>query len=452
MKRVATFLISTLLLSLCLLTPEAVAQFSFTGQLRMRTELRDGQGAPLRPDQSPALFTSQRTRLNVGYTGYRTRFFTSVQDVRVWGQDASTLNRVTSSSLDGLMLHEAWAEISLLDTTGTPATRDFSLKIGRQELLYDDSRLLGNLDWLQQARRHDAAVLKYSQQRFTAHLGVAFNQNAELKSGTLYNGVPTGYSAGTNGIGTLYKSMQYLYLGHKLNNGTASFLVFKDDFNAFTLSGSQVPSRGTWSRLTLGPYLNTRLGPRLNLTASAYYQTGRDKDGQVLNAYTYSLSTLYPLSQRLSIGPGVDYLSGQAPGRSGNRRFDPLYGTPHKFWGLMDYFYVADGFGKGGLADYYLSSVTKLSPRLTLLADLHQFASATDLLGTDRQQLSRNYGTELDLVLNYPLTKSIGLQGGYCTYFSTPTLAAVKGVADARPQAHWAYLMMTIKPDFLARQ
>src|SRR3712207_7983172 len=30
----------------------------------------------------------------------------------------------------------------------------FGFKIGRQELLYDDSRLLGNLDWLQQARRH----------------------------------------------------------------------------------------------------------------------------------------------------------------------------------------------------------------------------------------------------------------------------------------------------------
>jgi hypothetical protein len=79
-------------------------------------------------------------------------FFVAVQDVRVWGQDASTNNRITNSALNGLMLHEAWAEISLLDTNKTKLGKEFALKIGRQELLYDDSRLLGNLDWLQQAQ------------------------------------------------------------------------------------------------------------------------------------------------------------------------------------------------------------------------------------------------------------------------------------------------------------
>lgn len=431
----------------------AQAQLSFTGQVRTRTELRDGQGTPLQEGQPAAFFTSQRTRLNVGYSGYRTKFFLALQDVRVWGQDASTHHRTTQAALNGLMLHEAWAELSLLDTNQTRLGKDLSLKLGRQELVYDDSRLLGNLDWLQQARRHDAALLKYGYRNFTAHLGLAYNQNREAKTGTLYDGVPTGYAAGTNGIGTMYKSLQFLYLGQKLKSGSLSFLVLKDDFNKYLPdeNGLKVPTTGTWSRVTLGPYLRTQLGQHFHLTASAYRQTGRDKDGAKLNAAAYALSTLYDFSPRLSVGPGVDYLSGQPRGTSQNRRFDPLYGTPHKFWGQMDYFYVADGFGPGGLVNYYLSSVYKVNTKLTIHTDLHEFVSATPVTGRDQQPLSRGLGTELDVILNYGLTKTIGFQAGYCAFWTTPALAEVKQVPNARKTANWAYLMINIRPDFLTK-
>ena len=47
-------------------------------------------------------------------------------------------------------------------------------------------------------------------------LDVAFNQNKENQSGTIYNSTPAGnYTANTNG-GTMYKSMQFLYAGKKL--------------------------------------------------------------------------------------------------------------------------------------------------------------------------------------------------------------------------------------------
>ncbi len=173
--------------------------------------------------------------------------------------------------------------------------------------MYDDSRLLGNLDWLQQARRHDAAVLKYEKGGFMAHLGAAYNQNRESAAGQLYNGIPTGYPAGTNGIGTLYKSLQYLYLGKKLKVGNASFLVLKDDFNQYSTSatGTKVLEKGTWSRVTAGPYLNTKLGKNLALTASAYLQTGKDKDGKTLRASTVSIATAYQAQQVLLGGSGI---------------------------------------------------------------------------------------------------------------------------------------------------
>ena len=137
------------------------AQFTLQGQIRTRTEIRNGLGNLVAIDAKSAAFTSQRTRLNFGYKWDRVLFGASVQDVRVWGQDASSI-----STNDGarLMLHEGWAEVTLAnkaDTTVKFKALDLlTVKIGRQELIYDDVRLIGNLDWLQQARRHDMMLLK----------------------------------------------------------------------------------------------------------------------------------------------------------------------------------------------------------------------------------------------------------------------------------------------------
>src|SRR5690349_17623421 len=82
------------------------AQFTLTGQLRTRTEVRNGLGNLVLKGSKPAAFTSQRTRLIFGYKWDRLTFGVSIQDVRVWGQDASSI-----SNADGnrLMLHEGWA-------------------------------------------------------------------------------------------------------------------------------------------------------------------------------------------------------------------------------------------------------------------------------------------------------------------------------------------------------
>lgn len=436
---------------LLLLAESTQAQFTMSGQLRTRTELRDGQGSPLADGQTPAFFTSQRTRLLMAYKAPRMRFRATLQDVRVWGQDASTNNRITRPDLNGLMLHEAWAEIDLTDTTQTHAAYTVSLKLGRQELMYDDSRLLGNLDWLQQARRHDAAVLKVEHSEFIAHAGVAYNQNREASSGRTYNGIPTGYPAGTNGIGTQYKSLQYLYLAKKLSAGNLSFLALKDDFNRYSLSetGEKVWTTGVWSRVTAGPYLSTQLGKNLTLTSSAYIQAGHDKDGHKLRASSLSISTLYNFGSRLKLGPGVDFLSGNSAGTSRSQRFDPLYGTPHKFWGQMDYFYVANGFGSGGLLNYYLNATYRLSGKVSGTVDYHIFRSPNDIAFSDAPQLNRSLGSEIDVILNYTLAPAVGIQLGYAHYFTTPTLLAAKGVTSTRTGANWAYLSLNITPQFL---
>ncbi len=444
------------LFCLCLLN-SAQAQFVISGQLRTRSEFRDGQGTPSVQDTVPAFFTSQRTRLNVSYTGYRFKLYTSIQDVRVWGQDASSINRTTSAANNGFMVHETWAEISLVDTG--KVVKNFSLKIGRQELVYDDVRLLGNLDWLQQARRHDAALLKFDHKGWTAHLGAAFNQNAERKSNTIYNGVPTGYTASTNGMSSMYKTMQFLYVAKKLPFGNASFLVFKDDFSKFhfaptdVLKANPIYDQGSWSRVTVGANVFGTAFRKFGFAASAFYQGGKYREGTSLDEYFVSLSTMYAAGRKVSVGPGIDLTSGNNGSDPANKykRFDPLYGTPHKFWGYMDYFYVADGFGSNGLMNIYVKSKYKLKDNLTLSLDAHRFALPNAVVDENGKTLDKGLGTELDFVFNYAPTKVITIEGGYCSMFSTSTMVAakVKNVRNADTFSSWAYIMISIKPEFI---
>ena len=169
-----------------------------------------------------------------------------------------------------------------------------------------------------------------------------------------------------------------------------------------------------------------------------------------MDEYFFSLSTSYSLTRKFSIGPGVDLTSGNngSDPATKYKRFDPLYGTPHKFWGLMDYFYVADGFGFNGLQDFYLKAKYKAKDNLTFSLDAHQFELPSAVTGQDGNGLTKSLGSEVDLVVNYSMSKAISIEGGYSTFFSTPTLASsqVKNIKRAADVSTWAYFMISIKP------
>jgi hypothetical protein len=314
---------------------------------------------------------------------------------------------------------------------------------------------------LQQARRHDAALLKFEHKGWTAHLGVAYNQNTERKSNTIYNGVPVAFAAGTNGISSLYKSMEFLYVAKKLSFGNASLLLLKDDFSKYhfatadTKKTTPIYESDVWSRLTMGGNLYGTALKKLTFTASAFYQGGSYRDGTSLNEYFLSASAFYPTGKKTSFGGGIDVTSGNngSDPTKKNQRFDPLYGTPHKFWGLMDYFYVADGFGSNGLMDYYLKARFKAKDNLLFSLDGHQFQLPNTVSDENGNDLNKLLGTEVDLVCNYGITKIINIEGGYSTMFATSTMASsnVKNVKNADNVSTWAYVMISVKPDFLVK-
>jgi hypothetical protein len=426
---------------------QGFTQLSMSAQIRTRSEMRDGQGTLLPKGSDAAFFVSQRSRLNVQYVMPRIKAGFSLQDVRVWGQDVSTINRNTAQELNGLMLHEAWAEVLLSDTANK--TTRIVLKVGRQELVYDDQRLVGNLDWLQQARRHDAALIKFEHNSWRLHGAFAFNQNRENQSGTVFNSTtPGGYAATTNG-GVMYKSMQMFYAARSFRSGHLSFLFLSDQFSRYStdsLNNVLVKNyrAGTWARHTTGFYYESGM-EHAAFNASAYYQFGRNNSGEKTSAILLSAFGSHK-TRKWNIGAGIDFTSG-SPGGGTNKTFDPLYGTPHKFWGAMDYFYAGSGFGKGGLVDVFARIRYQANSRFSITADAHSFSSASSIPNVP----GRRFGEEVDVIASWLITRDVSLEGGVAHFFNTAALTSpsVKNVANAKQGANWAYLMLNVKPQFI---
>lgn len=497
-----------LLIISCFSSYTASAQLTLIGQVKIRSELRDGYGTLKPIGSNNAAFTSQRSRLTFNYKSSKLIFQTSLQDVRLWGQDASTL---TVNDGNRLSLHEAWAELILSnknDTAFRVSPVDyFAIKIGRQELVYDDERLLGNSEWLQQARRHDAIVFKLIQKGWQIDLGGAFNQNTDAinYNGTYYTpanvpatvkdskgnvaNTPAGFiplinaaglssktgspaflnPPGTNGLNQNYKSLQYLYVAKKFNKTKVSGLFLADQFGKYKLDsvknisgtdegyiyGNRFNQAGVNSRYTTGVMLNPVFGGKdqWGINGGFYYQGGHDKDGLKLSAYTYTVALLYR-SSNISYTAGWDYLSGNDALSSSktNHRFDPLYGTPHKFWGYMDYFYAGSGSPTGGLSNPYLKLKYVSDNKLfsTELAG-HGFMLAQDQKGADGQAIEKYLGTEFDLTTVYKLNKFTNVDLGLSYMAATRSMEYAKTLTPGTSKLHpvWAYLQLNIKPEFL---
>ncbi len=483
----------------------ATAQMTLQGQLRTRTELRDGVGTLNPIGAKAAAFTSQRTSLIFGYKWDRVTFGANLRDVRVWGQDPSTISNADGTKL---FLHEAWAEITLANSADTTlkfkAFDNLALKVGRQELVYDDVRLLGNLDWLQQGRRFDAALLKALKNGWQFDLGVGFNQNSDAfgRTGTAYtaglaptytanskgnlvtvpaNFLPTTTKGGapilattvsTNGQNQEFKAFQMLYISRKFGQTKFSGLFFKDDFQKYRLDslgnsttgvvyGRRYDIEGINSRMTYGGMLTGLIGNasssfgKIAWQGFVYGQSGKNRDGQDLAAYYYGANLMVQRG-RLSFGPGYEVLSGNntvSPSGKDNR-FDPLYGTPHRHWGYMDYFYAGTGSAVGGLANGYVKAKYVANPNLFLTLDVHNFALANSIkngLDVNGGTINSQLGNEVDFIANYNLNKFTNLEFGYCFLKATNSLEYSKlGTMDkTNHNANWAYLMINIRPDFL---
>ena len=409
---------------MALMVQFAQAQFTLEGEFRPRTEYRNGFGSLIADDADAGFGISTRARLKAGYKTEAYKFFLSMQDVMVWGENRQILPYDQNNSF---AIFQAWAEIALGE--------GFSTKIGRQVLSYDDQRILGGLDWAQQGRNHDAALLKYKKDKFTLDFALAFNQDYSNPTGFVSAG--TGYN--TTGFFS-YKTMQMLYLKQAWTNLTGSFLVLNNGFQEFDTSSNP---DGLSNLQTIGTHLNYKKGS-FGAALNAFIQTGkRQGEVDVKGAHLLGLDLTYKASEKVGLGAGIEIISGNDGDAGETGAFFPLYGTNHKFNGFMDYFYVGNHANSIGLVDFHASVNYTLSNKSSLMVKVLNFRGEQALASGEK-----SLGTEIDLVYKRKF-KGYSLVFGYSQMFASDSMEVLKGVNDAEKAACWGWMMLVFKPNFL---
>ncbi|TYP94832.1 Alginate export [Fodinibius salinus] len=402
---------------LLMLPTTVLSQVTIEGEFRPRTEYRNGYRQLRTTATEPAFFTSQRTRLSLQYQSENYKVKVAGQDVRVWGE----VNQLQDNS--NVNIHEAWARINLSEM--------IQLKMGRQELVYGSQRLLGSVNWTQQARSHDALVLKFQQPQahFSVDIGGAYNQEAENVFGNTY---------GLNN----YKILSYAWLQKGFGSWNMSALFLTDGF--------EPQPDATNFRYTTGGHLAYGNQP-WKFSGSAYYQSGDDLTRNNISAYMFEFKGSYSWAS-FRLEGGYDYLSGGKASDTNPARhtFNTLYATNHKFYGHMDYFLnIPTDTQGGGLQDLHLGTNYEMTNKADLGLTYHYFALANELpnFQNSGQSTEQYLGSEFDLSFAYQFSEDISFKLGYSMMLSTSSMDRLQG-RNGKESQQWGWVMLQISPDF----
>ena len=329
-------------------TTEKENEFTMSIQIRPRAEYRNGALMPRNEGEEPAGFINNRARLSMEYKRSDLQMKISAQHVGVWGQDPQI------DKNGRFIMNEAWAKLNF--------GKNFFAQLGRQTLSYDDERILGGLDWNIAGRYHDALKLGYADPNNQLHLILAFNQNDETKIGGTYY-VQVGAQP--------YKNMQTLWYHYKSDYTPfdASLL-----FMNLGLETGDAATKESHTRYlqTMGTYI-TYKDNGWNVDGAFYYQMGKNLNAEKVSAFMASLQAAYAIDKTWTVVASADYLSGDSGDSDKYKAFNVLYGTHHKFYGAMDYFYASD-FKNGyapGLFDKRLGVRFRASDKVDMLSLIH---------------------------------------------------------------------------------
>ena len=316
------------------------------------------------------------------------------------------------------------------------------VKTGRQELTYDDGRIIGNDDWTMTAPTHDVLKLGYDGESHKVHLLAAYNQNAEnIDNGVIY------YSGGLQP----YKTMQTLW--YHYDTPKKSFGISLLGMN-IGMQNTDQEHPITYYQQLVGTYMSFR-PKHWSLEGAFYYQMGKEEHGMNIDAFMASAKLNVKPSVNYNLFAGYDYLSGDkyfnVPPDGGiglvfhdkARGFNAIFGSHHEFYGAMDFFYLSNYVGgfTPGLQNLYFGGNIKPVNGLSINAAYHYYAIATDLDYVNTKTL----GHSVELASSYAFNKAVSVSAGYTFMKGSETMELLNKVSEKR-QLHWAWLMMTITP------
>jgi len=391
-------------------------EFDASLQLRPRYEYRNGFKTLMPDEVDAASFVSQRSRLNLNYAQEKLKAKLTFQNIRTWGDVATT----TTSDKNGIAVFEAWAQYNF--------DSNWSARIGRQVISYDNQRILGEIDWAQQGQSHDAAVISFQKNSDKLDLGFALNANAE------------NLVAPTTPYTTNYKSMQYAWYHTQFSELNISLLLLNTGYEyAKTITDLKVDYKQTF-----GTYLSYK-EKNWDTNLGLYMQRGKSS-GTDVNAFYAAANVGYAVTSKFKAALGYEFLSGKDQNDISTdfKSFTPLFGTNHGFNGFMDYFYVGNHQNSVGLSDAYLK-LTYAQNKWQFALIPHVFSAPNTVLDASSTKMESYLGTEVDFTTSYALQKDIVASAGYSQMFGSSTLERLKG-GNADNTNNWVWVMVNINP------
>lgn len=389
-----------------------------------------------------AAWLLQRFRLGLGYqmTDWL-KFYVQGQDVReLGGSRPNVPGTLAAEGDDYFDILKAYVQIGDIK-------KGMSATIGRQFLSYGDQRLVGPLEWLNQARTFDAVKLRYASSKWQLDLftssPVVFNTtqlnksqffDTEEPSQTLFSGA---YLA-TQLIP--FNLTTDLYVFHKKDQGNGDFGAVLDngDTDFWTIGtlwkGDPKKLRGFDYEMEMALQLGEVSGR--DLTAFA---------GHWGVGYNFNHAWKPRIGLQYNWSPGDSDATDDDLGT-----FQNLYPTNHLFYGYMD------TTGWINMHNPQLNISFQPTKKLKVMIDYHLYwnddnsdawrrvngVTAVARNAAAAENASTFRGQEIDLTAIYKFNPHVALQAGYSYFLPGDYLTETQTATRGDDSAHFAYLQL----------
>lgn len=398
------------------------------GQIRSRAEAFGNyytpDGASDRDDELWLL----RTRLHLDvHPDDSWRVYIEGQDSREFVSDLVNRRAVPNGFVDDLDLYQAFFEMT--EIGGSP----FSLKVGRQTLVYGKQRLVGAFDWNNTSRSFDAA-------KATIGLPEWFDGSIDVFAGKVANHDYHNFNDILNDDSPLY--------GAYSTWREVPFADFLDAYYLLRDRDADATPETDGDIHTLGARAGRRYDSRWDWEIELAGQTG-DWGTQDHTAFASHIELGYTFDHEWSPRAALahSFATGDGDPNDGDHEtFENLFPTNHLHYGQ------ADLFSWRNMHNIELGAAAAPMEGLKTAAALHVFFLAeadTDAwynAGGGRLRLAApgsgpgSYvGSELDLKAAYQFNSNFSIEGGYAHFFAGD-YAGDTGEDDG---ADWGYLQAT---------
>lgn len=416
-------------------------------QEKMRFEGRennfDFNNAINGPQDATWLLNRFRLGLGLQMTDWL-KIYVQGQDIREFGGSRPNIPGVLGAEGDDYFdILKAYVQIGDIK-------KGFSSTIGRQFLSYGDQRLVGPLEWLNQARTFDAVKLRYASSKWQFDLftssPVVFNPTQFNKSQYFDTDEPSQTLFSGAYLATQFIPFNLttdLYVFNKRDQGSADFgpVLNNADTDFWTIGTLW---KGDPKKLAGFDY-------EMEMAAQFGEVSGRD-----LSAFAGHWGVGYnwlnhPWKPR--VGVQYNWSPGDGDATDGDlNTFQNLYPTNHLFYGYMD------TTGWINMHNPQLNISFQPSKKLKVMIDYHLYwnddnadawrrvngVTAVARNAAAAKGASTFRGQEIDLTAVYKFNPHVALQAGYSYFLPGDYLTETQTATRGDDSAHFAYVQLQI--------